>query len=57
MLAALAQEYTLQLDWAVSTSSSSQVGYITWNDQTLITLSNTPNSQGSRHESVAMSFI
>jgi hypothetical protein len=33
MVTVMLQDYTLELDWALSSSpSSSQVGYVTWND-------------------------
>lgn len=50
-----ADEYTLELDWSVTTSALAQVGYVTWNQQTLLTLASTPVIT-TTHESVSLSF-
>jgi hypothetical protein len=59
MAAARMQDYTLELDWAVSSAaapSSSQLGYVTWNDQTLLVLTQSPNSPAWHHETTSLTF-
>lgn len=58
LVAVMLQDYTLELDWALSTtSSSSQVGYVTWNDKTLVILTQTPGTGSWRHEQTPLTFI
>lgn len=39
-------EYTLSFDWfMISPSEETDIGYVTWNQETLLTLQNIPESK------------